>query len=87
MSDQIGWRGLRERLKAEAPRCGQLRPQLPRLAHHALSIAGQPQQNAELMTSLLGEQKRTNRLLGTAIYFGSGLLIGVNMTQLLVRFY
>lgn len=88
MSDQIGWRGLLERLKAEAPRYSQLLPQLPRLAHHALSVAGQPQQhNADLLKNLLDEQKRTNRLLSTAIYFGSGLLVGVILTQLLVRFY
>ncbi len=88
MSDQIGWRGLLERLKAEAPRYSQLLPQLPRLAHHALSIAGQPQQqNTELLKNLLDEQKRTNRLLSTAIYFGSGLLVGVILTQLLLRFY
>ena len=88
MSDQIGWRGLLERLKAEAPRYSQLLPQLPRLAHHALSVAGQPQQhNAELMKNLLDEQKRTNRLLSIAIYFGGGLLVGVILTQLLLRFY
>jgi ubiquinone biosynthesis protein len=88
MSEQMGWRGLLERIKAEAPRYSQLLPQLPRLAHHALSIASQPQQqNADLLKNLLDEQKRTNRLLSTAIYFGSGLLIGVILTQLLVRFY
>jgi ubiquinone biosynthesis protein len=37
MSEQIGWRGLVRMLKTEAPNWGNLLPQLPRLAHAALS--------------------------------------------------
>ena len=37
MDEQIGWRGLLERLKNEAPRYAQLLPELPRLLHDALA--------------------------------------------------
>ena len=36
MNEQVGWRGLVERLKNEAPRYAQLLPELPRLLHQAL---------------------------------------------------
>jgi ubiquinone biosynthesis protein len=36
MHDQIGWRGLLDRLQKEAPRYVQLLPELPRLLHEAL---------------------------------------------------
>ncbi|MDE1926023.1 MAG: ubiquinone biosynthesis regulatory protein kinase UbiB, partial [Burkholderiales bacterium] len=36
MNEQIGWRGLVERLQQEAPRYAQLLPELPRLLHGAL---------------------------------------------------
>ena len=36
MNEQVGWRGLLERLKNEAPRYAQLLPELPRLLHQAL---------------------------------------------------
>jgi ubiquinone biosynthesis protein len=86
MSEQIGWRGLLERFKAEAPHYSQLLPQLPRLAQQAL--AGRSdlhQDNAEMLKRMLAEQKRTNLLLGFAIYFGGGLLGGILLVQLLLR--
>ncbi len=85
MKDQVGWRGLVERLRAEAPRYSHLIPQLPRLAHQALTQANTPQHNAELLQRLLDEQRRTNLLLGLAVYFGGGLLGGVLLVQLLLR--
>jgi ubiquinone biosynthesis protein len=88
MNEQIGWRGLIERFKAEAPRYSQLLPQLPRLAHQALTQGAQPQQeNIDLLKHLVAEQKRTNLLLGFAIYFGGGLLGGVVLVQLFMRWY
>lgn len=85
MKEQVGWRGLFERLSAEAPRYSHLIPQLPRLAHQALTQAALPPHNAELLQRLLEEQKRTNLLLGWAVYFGGGLLGGVLLVQLLLR--
>ena len=39
MDEQIGWRGLVNHLKREAPQWAALLPQLPRLAHQALTQA------------------------------------------------
>ena len=40
MNEQVGWHGLLERLKNEAPRYAQLLPELPRLLHQALQAPG-----------------------------------------------
>jgi ubiquinone biosynthesis protein len=89
MNEQVGWRGLVERFKAEAPRYSQLLPQLPRLAYQALAAqARQPQQeNTELLKRLVAQQERTNLLLGIAIYFGGGLLGGILLVQIFTRWY
>jgi ubiquinone biosynthesis protein len=89
MNEQVGWRGLMERFKAEAPRYSQLLPQLPRLAHQALTAQAEPrqQQHEDLLKRLLAEQKRTNMLLGFAIYFGGGLMGGILIVQLFLRWY
>ncbi|MFL6672141.1 MAG: ubiquinone biosynthesis regulatory protein kinase UbiB [Massilia sp.] len=64
MAEQIGWRGMVERLKAEAPRFAHIFPQLPRLAFHALENNSHPDlDNNELLSMLVVEQRRTNRLL------------------------
>ncbi len=81
MSEQIGWRGLIEKLKLEAPRYSQIFPQLPRLAHQALTRAAQPASNDALLAALLTEQRATNRLLRTIIYFGGGLIAGLLIAQ------
>ena len=88
MKEQVGWQGLMERFKAEAPRYSKLLPQLPRLAHQAMTQANQPQQgNAEMLKQLIAEQRRTNVLLGFTIFFGSGLVGGIVLVRLLSRFY
>ena len=77
MNEQVGWRGFVENLKTEAPRYSKLLPELPRLAHQALTRASEPHpDNAELLRRLLEEQRRTNLLLGIAVYFGGGLIAG-----------
>jgi ubiquinone biosynthesis protein len=86
MTQQVGWQGMLERLKTEAPGYSHLLPQLPRLLHQALNAATQPQQrDAELLKHLIAEQKRTNALLGFALYVGGGLLAGVLIAQILLR--
>lgn len=89
MNEQVGWRGLLERFKAEAPRYSQMLPQLPRLAHQVLTAqARQPQQeNTELLKRLIAEQERTNLLLGFAVYFGGGLLCGILLVHAYARWY
>lgn len=83
MSEQIGWRGLFERLKAEAPRYSQLLPQLPRLIQQTLTHATQTQQpDHALLKNLFEEQRRTNRLLGIMVYGGGGILAGILLTRL-----
>jgi ubiquinone biosynthesis protein len=88
MDEQVGWRGLVERLKKEAPRFNNLLPQLPRLVHQALLRRSEPsQQDSLLIKELVAEQRRTNRLLSVAIYFGGGLLLGFVVVQFYLRWY
>jgi ubiquinone biosynthesis protein len=86
MKEQVGWKSLIERFKAEAPRYSHILPQLPRLMHQALTAQAAPQQeNTELLKHLIAEQRRTNVLLGVAIYFGGGLLGGLLLVRLYLR--
>jgi len=89
MSEQVGWSGMIERLKSEAPHFNKLLPQLPRLAHQALIIAGKERNESTdaLLKQLLNEQRRTNRMLHIALYFGGGLIGGVLIVRLLLRWY
>jgi ubiquinone biosynthesis protein len=87
MNEQVGLRGLLQRFKDEAPRYNQLLPELPRLAHQVLlaQAANPEKQNSELLRQLLAEQRRTNLLLGIAVYFGGGLLGGLVIAQMVLR--
>jgi ubiquinone biosynthesis protein len=60
MSEQIGWRGLIERVRQEAPYWSTLLPQLPRLLHQALAQLAEPRDES---AALLAEARRRNRLL------------------------
>jgi ubiquinone biosynthesis protein len=73
MNDQIGWRGLVERLKNEAPRYAQMLPELPRLLHLALQHAARPSETPAVV-AMLAEQRRTNRLL-RALLWGLFLVV------------
>ena len=75
MNDQIGWRGLLDRLKREAPRYAQLLPELPRLVHQALQRAPQDGQSTALL-ALVAEQRRTNRLLQALLFGALGFILG-----------
>ena len=89
MNEQIGWRGFIQQLKVEVPRYSRLLPQLPRLAHQALTMAtegGRHEQNANLLRKLVAEQRRTNLLLGVIVYFGGGLIGGIIVVQVLLHF-
>jgi ubiquinone biosynthesis protein len=80
MNEQIGWRGLLERLRNEAPRYAQLLPELPRLVHQALKArAGE---DPATLQALLAEQRRTNRLLQALIYSSAGFVAGLLAMQL-----
>jgi ubiquinone biosynthesis protein len=83
MNDQVGWRGMLERLKKEAPHYAQLLPELPRLVHQALQ--SQRGHDPRLLEALLVEQQRTNRLLRTAVWAGAVLVLGAVGAGLVLR--
>ncbi|TAK44300.1 MAG: ubiquinone biosynthesis regulatory protein kinase UbiB [Betaproteobacteria bacterium] len=66
MDERIGWRGLLQALRREAPTWVQTLPALPRLAHRVLAEdrAGALRQSVE---QLAGENARRNRLLAWLI--------------------
>jgi ubiquinone biosynthesis protein len=75
MSEQVGWRGLIDKLRAEAPRYSHIFPQLPRLAHQALARAAEGSQQDQLLATLLAEQKSTNRLLRAILTIAIGVAV------------
>jgi ubiquinone biosynthesis protein len=81
MGEQIGWQGLAERLKDEAPRYAKLLPELPRLLHGAL----RPRNDEALLQMLLVEQRRTYRMLRTLLWIGVGFVGGLLLAQILLR--
>jgi len=83
MQEQVGWRGLLERLKQEAPRYAQLLPELPRLVHRALQRRSE--RDPGVLEAMLAEQRRTNRMLRGMVYGGLGFVLGVLAMQLLVH--
>ena len=65
MNQQVGWLGLLEGLKREAPRYVQLLPELPRLIHQAL----QPKPHElRMFETLVAEQRRMRRVLSTLVF-------------------
>ena len=84
MNQQVGWQGLLERMKNEAPRYAQLLPELPRLLHQALQ-KGQAEAESGAMVALLAEQRRTNRLLQGLVWAVLGFMAGLLLTQWWVR--
>ena len=83
MNEQIGWRGMLERLKNEAPRYAQLLPELPRLLHQALQRQARPDEG-DATRLLLDEQRRTNRLLQAMLWIAGGFFGGLVLTRLLL---
>jgi ubiquinone biosynthesis protein len=85
MNDQVGWRGLMEGLKNEAPRYVQLLPELPRLLHQALQP--RPAAQSHMLEALLAEQRQTNRLLRGLIYAAVGFVLGALIWALVAPFW
>ncbi|MFZ9407857.1 MAG: ubiquinone biosynthesis regulatory protein kinase UbiB [Burkholderiaceae bacterium] len=79
MNEQVGWRGLVDRLGQEAGQWAQLLPSVPRLAHKALQRAAEPSATPEwmpLMQQLVAEQRRTRRVLWAgAVLAGLALVL------------
>jgi ubiquinone biosynthesis protein len=82
MHRQVGWQGLVERMKNEAPHLAQMLPGLPRLVHQALQR--RPASDPALL-ALLAEQRRTNRLLQGVLVGAVGFLAGALAMQLWLR--
>ena len=88
MAEQVGWQGMWQRLKAEAPRYAHIFPQLPRLLHRALEQQGErPHDNTELIKVLIHEQQRTNRMLSLVVYVAGAFGLGVAGYQLYLRWH
>jgi ubiquinone biosynthesis protein len=82
MHRQVGWSGLLERLKNEAPHYAQMLPELPRLIHKALER--RPETDPVLLAMVV-EQRRTNRLLQSVLFGVIGFVVGALVMQILVR--
>jgi len=85
MHEQVGWQGAWERIKVEAPLWAKMLPDFPRLAHQflerrALTTNGEQD---KLLAMLVLEQRRTNRLLGTAVLLAGGFVAGIVLTHVL----
>jgi ubiquinone biosynthesis protein len=83
MLEQVGPQKLLAQLKAEAPQYAKLLPALPRLLHDYLRH--RPHELRQEIDALMAEQRRTNRLLQGIIYGGVGFLLGLLVTQVLLR--
>jgi ubiquinone biosynthesis protein len=58
MSEQVGWRGLVERIRQEAPYWSTILPQLPRLLHQALTEQARARPEAETAALLRAAHRR-----------------------------
>jgi len=88
MAEQVGWRGLIDRLKAEAPRYSHIFPQLPRLAHQALTVAAERDvETRHLLAQLLAEQRQTNRLMAFFVFFVGAFVVGAVAYQVYARLH
>jgi ubiquinone biosynthesis protein len=77
MSEQIGWRSLVKNVREEAPRWSALLPQLPRLAHRALSEHPQRLDASERKLAALEQTNRqqTNWIRWIAVGFAALLAL------------
>ncbi|HET9641824.1 MAG TPA: ubiquinone biosynthesis regulatory protein kinase UbiB [Burkholderiaceae bacterium] len=86
MHEQVGWRGLVDRLKAEAPRYAQILPELPRLMHQRLSEPLRTfDRDSAALIALVSEVRKTNRLLQGLVWGGLGFVLGALVVQVLLR--
>jgi ubiquinone biosynthesis protein len=83
MLDQIGPQKLVQELRDQAPRYAKLLPELPRLLHSYLSDRHEGLRQE--VRALMAEQRRTNRLLETALFAGIGFALGLLVMLALVR--
>ena len=82
MKEQVGWQGLVERLKNEAPRYVHLLPELPRLLHASLQPTPLQLQQQRVIEALLVEQRRTQRWLVAIVCIAIGFVAGLLVVQM-----
>jgi ubiquinone biosynthesis protein len=87
VDQQLGWRGLIDGLKAEAPMWAKILPTLPRLLADSLAQASKHQKKAEsgeieVLKALLLQERRTHRLVAGALLFAGGFLAGILIISL-----
>jgi ubiquinone biosynthesis protein len=88
MNEQVGWRGMVERLKAEAPRYAHIFPQLPRMVYQALEQTTRMEVNdSALLRELMLHQRRTNRVLIFVSSLMAVLFAAVALTYLYGHWY
>jgi len=86
MQEQVGWRGFREQIRREAGLFSQILPQLPRLAHQALTRQVEDDTAGEIRR-LSEELARVRRFLGPALALVITLLalIAASLVAYVVR--
>jgi len=76
---QLGWRGLLDSLKAEAPNWAKILPTLPRLIAESLASSAQKRDSGpelELLRALLLKERKSRSLLLGALLVMGGFLLG-----------
>ncbi|WP_395141104.1 ubiquinone biosynthesis regulatory protein kinase UbiB [Schlegelella aquatica] len=81
MNEQVGWRGFRDRLVREAPRYARWLPEMPRLAHQALTELPAIRLRLE---ELAQERRRSNRLMAWVGAAAGGLAL-LSLAQLVLQ--
>jgi ubiquinone biosynthesis protein len=79
VSQQLGWRGLLDGLKKEAPNWAKILPTLPRLVAEYLEQVNRKEQRPELdllKQLLIDERRKRRQVFGFALFLG-GFLLGV----------
>jgi ubiquinone biosynthesis protein len=87
MNQQVGWQGLVERLKNEAPRYAQLLPELPRLLHQTLQAPSHAANESSALLALLAEQRRTNRMLQALVWSAAGFVLGAVVVRIVLAWH
>ncbi len=85
MNQQVGWQGLVDRMKNEAPRYAQLLPELPRLLHQALRAPDKAATETAALSALLAEQRRNSRLLLGIVWIIVGFVLGAAVSHWALR--
>ncbi|MCZ2291455.1 MAG: ubiquinone biosynthesis regulatory protein kinase UbiB, partial [Burkholderiales bacterium] len=85
MDEQVGWRGLVQRLEKQAPHFAHLLPELPRLLYQRLQGPAGRAAEEMLLRALLAQQRHSHRLLQALVFGVLGFVCGVALTQLMLH--